>query len=112
MQQPTKRPFRVNRNYPKILRKRKDRIQRRLAPRNWDAQPQPMLKASNIRYEMAPRTQGMNCGGMGAMHLMVQRLGLVEDIDMNLQLLKVHMPYHESDHVLDLTYNLLAGGQR
>jgi len=46
------------------------------------------------------------------MHLMVQRLGLVEDIDRNLQLLKVHLPYHESDHVLDLTYNLLAGGQR
>jgi hypothetical protein len=46
------------------------------------------------------------------MHLMVQRLGLVEDIDRNLQLLKVHLPYHESDHVLNLTYNLLAGGQR
>jgi hypothetical protein len=26
--------------------------------------------------------------------------------------LKVHLPYHESDHVLNLTYNLLAGGQR
>jgi hypothetical protein len=71
-----------------------------------------MLKASNIQYEMAPRTQGMNCGGMGAMHLMVQRLGLVEDIDLNLQLLKVHLPYHESDHVLNIAYNILAGGIR
>jgi hypothetical protein len=40
-----------------------------------------MLKASNIHYEMAERTAAMNCGGIGAMHLMVQRLGLVEDID-------------------------------
>jgi hypothetical protein len=71
-----------------------------------------MLSASNIHYEMAGRTGAMNCGGIGAMHLMVQRLGLVEDIDRNLQLLKVHLPYHESDHVLNLTYNLLAGGQR
>jgi hypothetical protein len=71
-----------------------------------------MLKASNIRYEMAERASAMNCGGIGAMHLMVQRLGLVEDIDRSLQLLKVHLPYHESDHVLNLTYNLLAGGQR
>jgi hypothetical protein len=71
-----------------------------------------MLKASNIDYEMAERTGAMNCGGIGAMHLLVQRLGLVEDIDKNLQLLKVHLPYHESDHVLNLTYNLLAGGQR
>lgn len=71
-----------------------------------------MLKASNIRYEMAERTVAMNCGGIGAMHLMVQGLGLVEDIDKNLHLLKVHLPYHESDHVLNLAYNLLAGGQR
>ena len=71
-----------------------------------------MLKASNIHYEMAGRTAAMNCGGIGAMHLMVQRLGLVEDLDQNVQLLKVHLPYHESDHVLNLSYNLLAGGQR
>jgi hypothetical protein len=27
-------------------------------------------------------------------------------------LLKVHLPYHESDHVLNIAYNLLAGGAR
>jgi hypothetical protein len=46
------------------------------------------------------------------MHLMVQRLGLVEDIDSSLHLLKVHLPYHESDHVLNIAYNILAGGVR
>ena len=46
------------------------------------------------------------------MHLMVQRLGLVEDLDRSLELLKVHLPYHESDHVLNIAYNILAGGQR
>jgi hypothetical protein len=71
-----------------------------------------MLKAHNICYEMAGGTAAMNCGGIGAMHLMVQRLGLVVDIDRHLELLKVHLPYHESDHVLNLAYNLLAGGQR
>jgi hypothetical protein len=102
----------VKRNYPKILRNRKQRIERRLAPKNWDDQARPMLKASNIHYEMAPRVQGINCGGIGAMHLLVQRLGLVEDLDRHLQLLKIHLPYHESDHVLNLTYNILAGGER
>jgi len=102
----------VNRNYPKILRNRKQRIERRLRPRNYEDQPRPMLKASNIHYEMAERAAAMNCGGIGAMHVLVQRLGLVEDIDQNLHLLKVHLPYHESDHVLNLAYNLLAGGQR
>jgi hypothetical protein len=104
--------FRVNRSYPKILRSRKRRIERRLAPKNWEDQARPMLKASNIHYEMAPRVQGINCGGIGALHLMVQRLGLVRDIDEHFQLLKVHLPYHESDHVLNIGYNILAGGQR
>jgi hypothetical protein len=107
-----KRPFRVNRTYRKILRNRKQRIERRLQPKTWEDHPPPMLKASNIHYEMAERTGAMNCGGIGAMHLMVQRLGLVEDIDKSLELLKVHLPYHESDHVLNLAYNILAGGQR
>jgi hypothetical protein len=71
-----------------------------------------MLAASNLHYEMAPRIQGLNCGGLGAMHLMVQRLGLVEDLDRSLELLKVHLPYHESDHVLNIGYNILTGGQR
>jgi len=107
-----KRPFRVNRNYPKLLRNRKQRIERRLGLKNWEDQARPMLKATNIHYEMAPRVQGINCGGIGAMHLLVQRLGLVEDLDRSLELLKVHLPYHESDHVLNLAYNILAGGQR
>jgi hypothetical protein len=71
-----------------------------------------MLQASNIVYEMAPRVQGINCGGIGALHLLVQRLGLIEDLDRHLHLLKVHLPYHESDHVLNLAYNILAGGER
>jgi len=71
-----------------------------------------MLQASNIHYEMAERAQGINCGGIGAIHLMVQRLGLIEDINRHLHLLKVHLPYHESDHVLNIAYNILAGGVR
>jgi hypothetical protein len=71
-----------------------------------------MFRASNIQYEMADRTQAMNCGGIGAMHVLAQRVGLIEDIDENLHLLKVHLPYHESDHVVNIAFNILAGGQR
>ena len=102
----------MKRSYRKILRNRKNRIARRLAPKPWQDQPRPMLKASNIAYEMSERVQAVGCGGIGAMHLMVQRLGLIEDINRNLKLLKVHLPYHESDHVLNIAYNLLAGGVR
>jgi Transposase DDE domain group 1 len=102
----------VNKSYRKILRNRKNRIGRRLAPKQWADQPRPMLKASNIRYEMSARVNAVSCGGIGALHLLVQRLGLIEDLNQNLKLLKVHLPYHESDHVLNLAYNILAGGVR
>ncbi len=110
--QPTQKHFRVNRTYRKILRNRKARLQRRLAPRNWADQPHPMFGASNIHYEMAQRTEAHSYGGLGVVHLLVQKLGLVEEIDQHLQLLKVHLPYHESDHVLNIAYNILVGGQR
>ena len=42
----------------------------------------------------------------------LSRIGLIEDIDHNLHLLKRHLPYHESDHVLNIAFNILAGGQR
>ena len=36
---------------------------------------------------------------------MVQGCGLVEEINARLKFLKVHVPYHESDHVLNIAYN-------
>jgi hypothetical protein len=71
-----------------------------------------MMSASNIHFEMAERGQALNYGGIGAIHLMGQRLGLAQEIDGRLQLLKRHLPYHESDHVLNLAYNALLDGQR
>lgn len=107
-----KTTFRVSRNYPKILRNRKRRIDRRLAVRHWEEQPQPMMRGSNIHYELSGKIGATSYGGMGAMHTMVQGLGLVQEIDQHLELLKVHLPYHESDHVLNVAYNILSGGER
>ena len=42
----------------------------------------------------------------------MNRLGLDREINDRLGLLTVHLPYHESDHVLNIAYNLLAGGTR
>jgi hypothetical protein len=71
----------------------------------------PIMTASNIHYEIADRTRATSAGGIAAMHLMVRKLGLAAAIDRHLGLLKIHLPYHESDHVLNIAYNLLAGGR-
>ena len=44
------------------------------------------------------------------MHLLARRVGLIERIDKERHVLKRHLPYHESDHVLNLAYNILCGG--
>jgi hypothetical protein len=69
-----------------------------------------MLSASNIHYEIGERQRGLAHGGIGAMHLLARRIGLIEAIDERLHLLKIHLPYHESDHVLNLAYNALCDG--
>ena len=70
-----------------------------------------MMTASNIHYEIAERTRATAHGGIGAVHLLVRKLRLDKAIDRRLELLKIHLPYHESDHVLNIAYNLLAGGK-
>ena len=105
----------VNRTQRKAERKRKlvnrqRRIQWRLRDCQWTDQGRPMFAAGNIHYELADRVRGLGAGGIGAMHLLARRTGLVEAIDRRLHLLKVHLPYYESDHVLNIAYNLLAGG--
>jgi hypothetical protein len=69
-----------------------------------------MYRASNIQYAHSERVRGLASGGIGAMHRLAQQTGLVEAIDRHVEVLKVALPYHESDHVLGLAYNVLCGG--
>ncbi len=97
-------------NIDKKLAKRKRKISKKLKKRNWPQQPHPMFKASNIHYEFDGRHQGISYGGIGLIHLLARKIGLLKEIDNNLELLKRHLPYHESDHVANMAYNILAGG--
>jgi hypothetical protein len=69
-----------------------------------------MFTASDIPDEIAERTRGISRGGIGALHALARRVGLVDAIDRRLHLLKFHLPYHESDHVLTFAYNALCDG--
>ena len=93
------------------LARRKRRLERRIDKGDLRGCRRPMFTASNIHYELSDKVQGLACGGIGAMHLLSLRLGLPALIDERLELLKLHLPYHESDHVLNLAYNVLAGGR-
>ena len=72
---------------------------------------QPVIGGSTPHYELAGRATATAYGGIGLVHQFVQELGLAEAINSRLKLFKVHLPYHESDHVLSLAYNALCQGQ-
>ena len=88
----------------------KRKIERQLAEAVIPNFGKPVLSATKVHYELADRVEAIGCGGIGAMHALVGRWGLAKEIDKRLGLLKIHMPYHESDHVLNIAYNILVGG--
>ncbi len=92
------------------LANRKCRIERRLDKKHLGNTDRPVLTAANIHYEFADRVHGVAHGGIGAFHTLARRIGLIDAIDQKLHLLKIHLPYHESDHVLGLAYNALCDG--
>jgi hypothetical protein len=102
----------VNHIIRRWLAKCKNRIHRRLDKSRDTMTFQPQFAARNIHYEVSAKTQAITCGGIGLFHALAQRLGLVQLLDQRLHLLKVHLPYHESDHVLNIAYNALCGGTR
>jgi Transposase DDE domain group 1 len=85
-------------------------MDRRLDKNDLSGMEQPMFTAANIHYEIADRTRGFCHGGIGAIHVLAEKLGLIDAINERLHLLKIHLPFHESDHVLNFAYNALCEG--
>jgi len=100
----------VKKKITKKLKRRKQRIQYRLREIHWKEQDKPMFSAKNIHYDIADRSRGLAYGGIGCMQLLAKQTGLVQAINDRLKLLKRHVPYYESDHVLNIAYNILCNG--
>ena len=100
----------MNATIRRQLNNRKRRLERRLDKTKLGDCCQPMFTASNIHYDIADRTRGFAHGGIGALHALARQLGLIEAIDDRLHVLKIHLPFHESDHVLNFAYNALCDG--
>jgi len=106
----------VKNNIPKKLSKRKQKILRRLKKANQTkyrkaaAGAGPELAAGGLKYQFSDKTQGIVHGGVPLMIALAQKLELTQAIDRRLDLLKFHLPYHESDHVMNFVINAFCGG--
>jgi len=89
------------------------RIERRLdrEQKNAADDGRPVLRGTGANYEISERTRAVPSGGVGLMQSLAHAVGLDEEIDKRVHLLKLHAPYHESDHVLNIAFNTLAGGE-
>ncbi len=93
-----------------IIRKRQTESEDRL-DRSWMPESGgPVLRGGNIHYQVSDRIRAVDCGGLGLMQLLVKKLRLAESIDQRVKVLQRHLPYRESDHVLNLVYNVMSGG--
>ncbi len=103
--------IRVSRIIRQRMTARKRRLARRLDKHTYPEDlSRPVLRSTKVQYELAGRGAGTVFGGIGLMQQLVRTLGLAEAIDQRLHLFKMHLPYHESDHVLNLAYNALCAG--
>jgi hypothetical protein len=100
----------TKRQLRQALERERHQITRRLAAAVTLNGSGPVLGRANISYELADRTKAVAHGGMGMVVCLVERVGLASEIDASLKLLKLHRPYLESDHVLNIAYNALCGG--
>jgi hypothetical protein len=94
------------------LERRRMSLERRLERWNWPDSGRPVFRTSSVTYEVSERIDAVNGGGIGAAHMVAKKVGLVKAIDETLHLLKIHAPYHESDHVLNIAYNIMAGHEK
>jgi hypothetical protein len=67
----------VKKNISKKLAKRKRKINKRIKKIQWPQQSKAMMAGSNIVYDIDGRHQGTAYGGIGNIHQLAARSGLI-----------------------------------
>ncbi len=99
----------MNAKLRRKVKERKRKMRRRIDKFEgpWSS---PMITPPAISYELADKQQAIAVGGIGAMLQLTKQLDLLGEINRAIMLFKMHLPYDEADHVLNISLNLLAGG--
>ena len=96
-------------NFARIAENYKKNLEIRLENDN-EEKIKPAFSATNTDYEISDKIKAISCGGIGLVDKLIKKTGLPEMINKNFDLLKRHKPYFESDHILNIAYNIICGG--
>ena len=100
----------MNAKVRKQLKKRKRKLLKRISVLGgvWQS---PMIRPAKTKIELAEKQQAIHCGGFALMTQLIKTTSLRKFINEAVSVFKLHLPYDEADHVLNIALNLLAGGR-
>ena len=101
----------MKQNHSEEIARRKAEIEGRLARDCWPSKGGRVFAGGNEELEVSRRTVATSMGGIGLVHRLVRQIGLPQLIDDAVRVFKAHCPYTESDHVLNIAYNIVCGGR-
>jgi hypothetical protein len=90
------------------LRKRKRKLKKQIDKKRGFQNSR--IEGENVKYELSEKQQATHVGGLGAMQQLIKQVGLRKLLNPAAAVLKQHAPYDETDHILNIAYNLLGGG--
>jgi hypothetical protein len=99
----------VKRKLREELRRRKRRLLKRIDKQRGSFED-CRIACGPVRYELSGKQQAVVCGGLGMISQVVRQLDLRNRINAAAPVLKLHAPYSEADHVLNIAFGVLAGG--
>ena len=80
-------------------------------PMLWPEAYRPVFSNRQMRVKVQQRDKITPYGGLSLAHDLAMRLQIDRDINRSISLLKLNLPYFESDHLLTHVYNQYVGGQ-
>jgi hypothetical protein len=76
----------------------------------WPKRAGPVVQMPRLHTETEQRASVTRFGGLVLAEQFLRRFGVARLIDEHVKVLKIHLPYHESDHVIAQALNLYVGG--
>ena len=70
-----------------------------------------MIRPGTTKLQLAEKQQAVHCGGLALINPLIKVTELRKHINQAVSVFKLHLPYDEADHVLNIAMNLLAGGK-
>lgn len=94
------------------IRKQLSRRKRELAKRldKYRGFSESRIRCGSTRYELSDKQHAVACGGLGMITQIVKQLDLRRPLNQAAEVFKFYAPYDETDHILNIACNLLAGG--